>query len=118
MSMDVLDVLSDAPKARAPSRRLRDALTFAFARGESEERLLELASPPLPESTFRQECFAKDLFLDELIAGSFTIEVRSRRYEPTKAYLRGVLVHPPSRSSVLLPQGMLRGLEQDPELVV
>jgi DNA mismatch repair protein MutS2 len=117
MSMDVLDVLSDAPPARAPSRRLRDALTFAFARGESEERLLELASPPLPESTFRQECFAKDLFLDELIAGSFTIEVRSRRYEPTRGYLRGVLVHPPGRSSTLLRQGILRELEQDPELV-
>jgi DNA mismatch repair protein MutS2 len=111
--MDVLDVLNECPVARAPSRRLHEALTFAFARGESEERLLELASPPLSSSTFRQECFAKDLFLDELLVGCFPIEVRGRRHEPTKAHLRGVLVNPPPPKSTALRQRILRELESD-----
>jgi DNA mismatch repair protein MutS2 len=116
--MDVLEVLSDAAVPRASSRRLHDALTFAFARGESEERLLELAAPPLPPSTFREESFAKDLFLDELILGCFPIEVRGRRYDPMRAYLRGVLVHPPNRASVELRKRVLRELESSPDRVV
>lgn len=115
MSMDVLEVLSDAAVPRASSRRLHDALTFAFARGESEERLLELAAPLLPPSTFQEESFAKDLFLDELILGCFPIEVRGRRYEPSRAYLRGVLVHPPNHASVELRQRVLSELTSSAE---
>src|SRR5688572_5577426 len=112
-SMDVLDVLNETPAARAPGRRLREALTFAFARGESEERLLELAAPAPPPSTFRQDCFAKDLFLDELVLGCFSIEVRGRRYDPARAHLRGVLTHPPDRATTKLRQDVLRELEAD-----
>jgi DNA mismatch repair protein MutS2 len=115
--MDVLDVLSECPVARAPSRRLHEALTFAFARGEAEERLLELASPPVSQSTFRQDCFAKDLFLDELLGGCFLIEVRGRRHEPTRTHLRSILVNPPNRATTVLRQGVLRELEQDTERV-
>ena len=115
--MDVLDVLNDAPVARATSRRLHEALTFAFARGESEERLLELASPPQSPSTFRQECFAKDLFLDELLAGCFPVEVRGRRHEASRSHLRGLLVNPPERATTALRQRVLRELEHDAQRV-
>lgn len=111
--MDVLDVLNEKPPARAPSRRLREALTFAFARGESEERLLELCAPPRAPSTFRQDCFAADLFLDELISGAFTIEVRGRRHEPARSHLKAILTNPPDAASTALRQAVLRELESD-----
>jgi len=111
--MDVLDVLNERPEARAPSRRLREALTFAFARGESEERLLELSAPPPPASRFRQDCFAGDLFLDELLTAALTIEVRGRRYEPARAHLKALLTNPPDQASTKLRQAVLRELEGD-----
>jgi len=111
--MDVLDVLNEKPPARVPGRRLHEALTFAFARGESEERLLELSAAAASPSTFRQDCFAGDLFLDELIGGCFQLEVRGRRYEPGRAHLRSVLLNPPERASTELRQGVLRELESD-----
>lgn len=113
--MDVLDVLREVPVARAPSRKLHEALTFAFARGESEERLLELAAPPVGPSTFRQDCFVRDLFLDELVLGCFTIEVRGRRHEPLRAQLKAVLTNPPDQASTRLRQRVLRELEGDPD---
>jgi len=114
--MDVLDILNERPAHRAPSRRLREALTFAFARGESEERLLELSAPAPAPSTFRQECFVRDLFLDELL-GAFTIDLRGRRYEPLRAQLKAVLTNPPDLASMRLRQRVLSELAGDRDRV-
>lgn len=110
-----LDLLHEVPLGRAPSKRLSQALTFGFARGEEEERLVDLAALPPEPSTFRADCFSRDLFLDELISGCFSVEALGRSYEPSRAQLRRLFLAPPGPGSVRLRQTVLAELEGDPE---
>lgn len=110
------DILYAHPAARRESRRIHELLTFCFARGESEERLVELLSLAPRPSTFSPDAFAGDLFLDELI-GAFTIEVGGKRLEPSRASLKKLLVAPPDLESALLRQAVLRELDESGELL-
>lgn len=111
------DILYAHPGVRRESRRIHELLTFCFARGESEERLVELLQLAPRPSTFSPEAFASDLFLDELI-GAFAIEFGGKRLEPSRASLKRFLVAPPDRESTLLRQAVLRELDEDGELLL
>lgn len=110
------DILYAHPLPRRESRRIHELLTFCFARGESEERLVELVGLTARPSTFSPEAFADDLFLDELI-GAFTVDVGGRRLEPSRGSLKKLLSAPPDLPSTLLRQAVLRELDQSAEVL-
>lgn len=109
-----LDLLHEASSPRKYTRRQKQMLTFCFARGQAEEELLSVCAPPIPTSSFAQECFAQDLFLKELLSGCFPLVAEGRRFEPYQPFLQGLLVAPPPQSSLLFRQATLRELSKRP----
>lgn len=103
---------------------LREMLQFAFSSGESGGALRRsLAMCDASLSDWQSDCFAEDLFVDQLITGCFrvTAERFSDDYQPPQnyAYLRKVLLHPPrSQDSILFRQQMLQELLDKPPLRV
>ncbi len=114
--MNRLDLIYDKSPPREASRSLHEALTFCFARGESEDRVVELCEPELGESTFSAQCFAGDLFLGELLQGCFPLVVSGRRLEPSRFFLQKLIVAPPDRGSLELRQKILAELCERPGL--
>lgn len=89
------DLLHQTTAPVGQSHGLSQALTFGFARGVDEKRLLELAAPPLAESTFNKEFFAKDLFVDELIEHSFPTRGGGKLKNVASSYFKKLLLAPP-----------------------
>ncbi len=114
--MAPLDLLHVQPPGGQASRRRHEILTFCFARGESEERLVELCAPILSESTFSPSCFCEDLFLDELVEGCFEVRALGRAYDASRGFHKRLLTTPPSRESAELRQKVLAELLERTEL--
>ncbi len=110
--MPIPDLLCHTPTRRLDARRTSQALTFAFAQGISDstwESLLEKAT--LPESTFRADCFATELFVAELVASCATIEIDGSQRLMCAKWLERLLSQPPSeRATIVLRQGVLAEL--------
>lgn len=107
--MPIPDLLCHSPTRRLDARRTSQALTFAFAQGISDstwESLLEKAT--LPETTFRAEGFAGELFLAELVASCATIEIDGSNRLMCVRWLERLLSHPPAeRATIALRHGVL-----------
>jgi DNA mismatch repair protein MutS2 len=89
------DLLHETPTPASQSRGLSQALTFGFARGVDEKRLLELAAPPLTETHFKREAFAGDLFVDELIRANFGVLADGPKASGVSDYFKRLLLAPP-----------------------
>jgi len=90
------DLLHRIPPVRSESRAFSEAITFGFARGIEQERLVRLAAFPLSHSTFQEKYFSDDLFLRELITGSFPLTCSGKKLEGSTEFFRTALVAPPS----------------------
>lgn len=110
------DLLYVKPPRRDEATGISEALTFGFARGVDQSRLARLSVPPLGETSFRQESFAVDLFLDELVQGAFPLYVGDRRLDESSQFFRSVLVSPPkSQEDIEFRQKISAELFEQPE---
>ena len=111
------DVLHDPPllvAGRPKDRRLREALTFAFARGVERDHLLELTEPGVAVSSFDQRVFSHDLFLTELVERMFRISIRDQTVDTNARDFVRLLTHPPEREeSVNFRQSIHEELQRD-----
>jgi DNA mismatch repair protein MutS2 len=116
LAFSVPDLLSADPavtlEARVDLGALRQGLVFGFAAGASQEVFDGvLARAKLPASSWRRGGFARDLYVDELVAKGFEIRIEGVRYEPCVRYLTRVLAEPPfDERDVELRREILREL--------
>jgi DNA mismatch repair protein MutS2 len=107
-----IDLLFDEGKIRVALPVIDRALIFAFAAGDTArafERVLENAT--LTDSSFRAECFARDLFLEQFVERCFHVRIGAQSFSPCKVYLYRVLANPPSdRATVTFRQRILEEL--------
>ncbi len=97
MASAPIDLLYTSPATRVSLPLIKRALVFAFSAGDTAgafERVLENAA--CGQSTFAPDCFAGDLFIDQLIERCFPIRVQATKYAPCKPYLRRTLTQPPA----------------------
>jgi DNA mismatch repair protein MutS2 len=89
-------LLHPAPLARSDLDELRQSLAFAFASGVSGGLFAQaLDRAPLAPSTWRPESFAPDLFLEELVARCFRVQVGGHEAVASRGFLLRVLSRPP-----------------------
>lgn len=112
------DVLHAEPTPRGDIRPLQRALVFAFARAGGEDALSCASGlTGLGESRWRPECFAQDLFLEELVDGCLRVTLEGQRVPIDRARLLQVLSHPPADPlDVEFRQQLLRELSDSPLL--
>ncbi len=116
------DLLNAEPRGPRDRLALQKMLQFAFASGESGGALRRtLADLDVSESSWTEDCFVTELFIDELLEGCFQLSARrfGRDFKPPQnlAYLKKVLVHPPSsEESVRFRQEIQQELLGDQEL--
>lgn len=109
--------LADAT-ARADVRTLRDVMVFAFAAGASPESFDgPIAAASIPPSTWRRGGFARDLYLDELVAKAFHVTIEGRAYPVNARYLARLLAEPPADPrDVELRRAVLGELDASPQV--
>ncbi len=113
-----VDLIHDAPLVTVDVELLRQALRFAFESGDAGG-LLERAvdDAPTTGSRWNPEVFSASLFLPELLASCFVIEIDGKRYEPSRAHMVRLISHPPENArDVALRQEVLRELIEEPAL--
>ncbi|MFH1809991.1 MAG: DNA mismatch repair protein [Pseudomonadota bacterium] len=120
--ISIPDLLNGEPQAPRHFEVLRDKLQFAFSSGESAGALRRLLPDcDVSESEWKHDCFADDLFVDELITRCFRVSAArfTDDYKPPQNlhYFKKVLLHPPAaQSSVLFRQQIHKELLDRPEL--
>lgn len=114
----VPDLLSAEPAVRVALPELRQDLVFAFATRASDETFARaLAEATLPASRWDSACFARDLFLSELVGRCMPIRIGGRAHAPCAPYLLRVLGAPPDDPAVVdFRRGVLAELAESPEL--
>ena len=91
------DLLAAEPAARIDVRAVRTALVFAFAAGEPQEVFDEaVAAARLPPSTWDRADFARDVYLDEIVARCLPVRIGGKSMPPCARYVARVLGEPPS----------------------
>jgi DNA mismatch repair protein MutS2 len=97
---DIPDLLAATPTTRIDVASLRQALVFAFAAGGSIETFDDaLANAILPESSWDRSEFARDVYLDELVARGLSVQIEGRQQRTCTRYLTRVLSAPPRDSA-------------------
>lgn len=89
------DLLFTRGECRVDVALLERALVFGFSAGDTNrafERAVDNAR--CVASSFRAECFARDLFIEEFVAKCFKIRVDGKSYTPSQAYLKRILCSP------------------------
>lgn len=109
---DAIDLLYETPQIRVSIPIIERALVFAFSAGDTNnafERVLENSG--CGATSFQPDCFAEDLFVDQLVKECVPIRVAGTKYEPCLGYLRRVLTNPPSEiRETQFRQALLREL--------
>jgi len=115
-ALPIPDLTSADAAARVDVNGLRDVLVFAFATGTSPESFEgALAAAAIPPSTWRRAGFARDLYVDELVAKTFKVTIDGRSYPASTRYLAKLVSEPPSDSrDVELRRNVLRELDATP----
>lgn len=94
-------LLHPEPVARPDLEELRQALSFAFASGVSGGLFNQaLDQAPLAASTWDPKSFAPDLFLEDLVARAFRVQVGGHDAVINSGFILRVLSHPPSDPAV------------------
>jgi len=115
----VPNLLHPEPGLCLNATALSQALTFAFAAGVPGEAFGRiLGNARLAPSSFRPECFARDLFLSDFVARCLCVRIGDTEYPVHRAALLRELSQPPSDVAVTtLRQRVLTELLEKPELV-
>ena len=112
------DLLHAEPRLWLRESELRQVLTFAFASGsgaDAFERALE--NIELAPSRFSPELFAKDLFVEELVARCFQFSRGARMVKPRRRSLVPLITNPPSNErTIAFRHAILAELVEKPEL--
>ena len=96
------DLLSAVPAVRVDALALRQILVFAFATGGARESFDDvLGSATLPATRFDRDDFARDLFLDRLVAQSLAVRIDGRPQKVCAPYVLRVLTEPPEDIDVV-----------------
>lgn len=113
-----VDLIHHEPLVTIDVELLRNALRFAFESGDAGGLLGQAVDDaPITPSRWDPEVFSHGLFLPELLASSFKIQIGRKSFEPSQSHLVKLLHHPPQdRRDVELRQGVLRELAGDAEL--
>lgn len=113
-----VDLLHHEPLVTIDVELLRQAVRFAFESGDAGGLFLRAVDDaPTTTSGWDPGAFAGSLFLPELVASCFAIEIDKQRYEPSMTHLVRALTHPPDDArDVTLRQGVLRELAGDESL--
>ncbi len=97
LSLPIPDLLCAEAALRVDRAELRQALVFAFAAtGDKDTFTAILAQTALPPSQWDPSDFARDLFLNDLLAGPLSIRLGNRPIEANRAHLLRVLAAPPT----------------------
>jgi DNA mismatch repair protein MutS2 len=90
------DLLGAEPEARIDVGALRTALVFAFAAGGAPDAFdAVIAAARLPPSTWDREDFARDVYLEELVARCLEVRIGGKVYPASARYVARVLGEPP-----------------------
>lgn len=113
----VPDLLAAEAAARIDVGALRTTLVFAFAAGGAADAFdAAIAAARLPVSTWDRDDFARDVYLDELVARCLEVHIGDRTYPPCARYLARVLGEPPtSPADVDVRRGVMAELASSPE---
>ena len=116
--MKIPDLLNLEPHLGVDYRSLVEVLGMAFLGRELGTQVHDaLARAEIPRSSWRPEFFADDLFVRDLIAKTFDLEVEGRAYPINREFLFRVLVHAPTDlETIQFRQAILRELEDDAAL--
>lgn len=111
------DLVAATPSLRVDATALGQALTFAFASGAPGSMLDDLLNAAaLPDSTWDPACFARDVFLPELVASFASARIEGRRHPLRTSLLVRMLTRPPAdRATVELRRGVVAELVASPE---
>ncbi len=109
------DLLHLTPRGGADAKLLGELLELAFLGSDPGARIDEvLSASSLSASPFRPRLFASDLFVRDLVAGSFSIRLGDEEFPLHLPFLERVLSQPPADlETVRFRQKILRELEQD-----
>jgi DNA mismatch repair protein MutS2 len=116
VTASVPDLLGAEPKVRVDVSVLRTALVFAFAAGGSPESFDDaIAAAKLPATTWDREDFARDVYLDDLVARCLPVRIGGKAYPASARHLARVLGEPPRDvADVQLRRGVLAELASSP----
>ena len=111
------DLLHPKPCLALDGKALAELLEVGFLGGAHGPTLEKALAPPhLEPSTWRQEFFVKELFLDDLIEECLTVSVAGKKLPVNRVFLRQVLSQPPADvETIRFRQEVLRELECSPE---
>ncbi len=120
MDAAIPDLLCAEASVRVDVRALRQALVFAFAAGGAQEAFDDVvARARLPATTWDRADFARDVYLDELVARCFEVRPGDRAAPASAAWLSRVLGEPPADPrDVETRRDVLRELSERTELRV
>ncbi len=112
------DLLHPEPRLALDGKALAELLEVGFLGGAHGPTLEKALAPPhLGPSSWRQEFFLKELFLDDLIEECLTVSVNGKKLPVNRVFLRQVLSQPPAVvETIRFRQQVLRELESSPEL--
>lgn len=114
----VADILHAEPELSIDASALAQTLTFAFAAGGTSDdftRILNAAR--VAPSHFRPDCFAKDLFVNDLVGRCIVLRIKNRERTFHRAQLVREITHPPKKiETVRFRQGILGELAERNEL--
>lgn len=116
MVTPIPDLLAADPSVRVNTVALRQALVFAFAAGGSQDAFDDLvAAARLPDTTWNPADFARDVYLDDLVARCFELRVAGKVVPVNTRWLVRVLGEPPADArDVETRRGALRELSSSP----
>jgi DNA mismatch repair protein MutS2 len=91
------DLLAADATVRVATGPLRQAIVFAFAAGGSQDAFDDaVAGARLPPTTWDTADFAKDVYLEDLVARCFTLSLGGKDVAPNVRWLSRVLGEPPA----------------------
>ena len=96
MASSIPDLLAADPSVRIDIGALRQAIVFAFAAGGSQEAFDEIvARAKLPPTGWDKGDFARDVYLDDLVARCFVVQPAGKAVPSNTRWLARVLGEPP-----------------------
>lgn len=99
MALHAPDLLSDQPATRVDVQALRTALVFAFAAGGTVESFDDVvAAARLPPSTWDRADFARDIYLEELVARCLPVRIGGKAMVSNTRLMARILSEPPQAS--------------------
>ncbi len=116
--LPVPDILHLEPRIASSDDAVHELLELAFLGKEAAKGLdRKLGELEAGDGGWNLDLFARDLFVEELIASCFTIELDGIRFPVNRAYLKNVLAQPPTEiEAVRFRQEIFRELDDDRHL--